>query len=91
MKYFRDNGFSVHDVHNLKNCCDLYISYKDITAAIEVKDGTLPPSARKMSEGEIKFSEEWQGLWWLCESIKDADIIIEKMIEYSLRQKENKI
>jgi len=46
---------------------------------IEVKDGSKPKSARKLTEGEQKFKAETKGAWRLCESIKDADKIINEL------------
>ena len=79
VKYFRSMGFSVLHIYQLKNCCDIMVSKGLVTAAIEIKDGSKPPSARRLSAGELKFKEEWQGLWYLCESIEDAKIIILKI------------
>jgi len=82
VKCFRVNGFSVLHVHQLKNCVDIMVSKGLVTAAVEIKDGSKCPSARKLTEGELKFKNEWQGLWYLCESIEDADKIMQDMEEY---------
>lgn len=65
-------GWYVLDVAQLKNCCDIIVSKGGRTIAVEVKDGSKPPSARKLSEGEIKFRDEWLGEWVLVESIDDV-------------------
>ena len=82
VQFFRVHDFSVLHVHQLKNCVDIMISKGKVTAAIEIKDGLKPPSARKLTEGELKFKNEWQGLWYLCESIDDAHKIMEQMEQY---------
>lgn len=69
---FRQLGFSVLHTHQLKNCVDIFVSRDKLTASVEIKDGSLPPSARKLSEGEIKFREDWKGMYFLCESIDDV-------------------
>ena len=56
----RKLGASWLDCHQLKNACDAFLSYKGQTWAIEVKDGSKPPSARKLTEGEQKFKDMWE-------------------------------
>ena len=58
---FRKLGWTVLIISQLKNCCDIIVSKSGRTVAIEIKDGSKPPSARKLSEGEIKFRDAWQG------------------------------
>ena len=82
VKHFRDHGFYVLHVHQLKNCVDIMVSKGLVTAAVEIKDGAKVPSARKLTDGELTFKKEWQGLWYLCESIKDADRIMADMDEH---------
>lgn len=72
VKAFRDLGWSVLIISQLKNCCDLFVSKNGRTIAIEVKDGTLPPSKRKLTPGEQKFMENWQGEFKIIESIEDV-------------------
>lgn len=62
---FRKLGWYVLIISQLKNCCDIIVSKNKITIAIEIKDGKKPPSSRKLSEGELKFEREWQGLYEL--------------------------
>ena len=76
VKHFRDNGFTVLLIHTLKNCCDIIISKDLKTACIEIKDGLKPKSQRKLTEGELKFKESWQGLYFIVESVEDANKII---------------
>ena len=76
VKHFRDKGFSVLLIHTLKNCCDIIISKNMRTACIEIKDGLKPKSQRKLTEGEQKFKNEWQGNYFIIESVEDADKLI---------------
>ena len=77
--YFKKWDCSVLNISSLKNCCDIFISRHGRTIAIEIKDSAKPKSARKLTEGEEKFKEGWAGCWRLCESIKDADKIINEL------------
>ena len=57
--------------------CDLFVSKNGRTVAVEVKDGSKPPSARKLSEGEIKFMESWQGEYALVETLEHVKNLTE--------------
>ena len=61
VKLFRKLGWTVLIISQLKNCCDIIVSKNGRTIAVEIKDGAKPPSQRKLSEGEIKFRDAWQG------------------------------
>ena len=62
---FRKLGWTVLIISQLKNCCDIIVSKNGRTIAIEIKDGAKPPSARKLSEGELRFKDNWQGEYQL--------------------------
>ena len=40
---------------------DLLVGYKGYTILMEVKDGDKVPSARKLTEAEQKFFNDWRG------------------------------
>ncbi len=70
---FRKLGWTVLIISQLKNCCDIIVSKNGRTIAVEIKDGNKPPSARKLSDGEIKFRDGWQGEYALV--ICNDDVI----------------
>ena len=72
VKAFRDLGWYVLIISQLKNCCDIMVSRNGRTIAIEIKDGEKPPSQQKLSDGEIKFRDEWQGEYQLINCIDDV-------------------
>jgi hypothetical protein len=51
--------FSTHEVG--KGFPDIVIGYKGINYLIEIKDGKKPPSARKLTDSEVKFHQDWNG------------------------------
>ena len=61
VKAFRDLGWYVLIISQLKNCCDIIVSKGGRTIAVEIKDGAKAKSQQKLSAGEEKFKREWQG------------------------------
>ena len=41
--------------------CDLIVGYQNRTILLECKDGSKPPSARKLTDNEQKFHDAWTG------------------------------
>lgn len=72
VKTFRSLGWSVLIISQLKNCCDIFVSKNGRTIAVEIKDGSKPPSKQKLTEGELKFKDSWQGEYALIKSIDDV-------------------
>ena len=75
---FRKLGWHVLIVSQLKNCCDIIASKNGRTVAIEIKDGKKKPSDRKLTEGELKFKNEWQGEYALIESEQDVFSLVKE-------------
>ena len=76
---FRRMGCYVLIISQLKNCCDLMISKGRQTAAIEIKDGSLPKSKRQLTEGEMDFMHSWKGLYFIVESLDDVVRVVREL------------
>jgi len=60
-------------VINDEGLFDLLVSYRGETMLIEVKDGAKPPSARRLTEAEQKFHDEWPGSdLYIINSVEEA-------------------
>lgn len=60
IKAMRAEGAFVKIIND-EGLFDLLVSYRGETLMIEVKDGAKPPSARRLTEAEQKFHDEWPG------------------------------
>lgn len=57
VKALRKIGATVIITSQLKNAFDILVCYRGKIYIVEIKDGDKPPSARKLSEGEMKCKE----------------------------------
>ena len=72
VKTFRKIGWYVLIISQLKNCCDIIVSKGGRTIAVEIKDGSKVASKQKLTPGEEKFREEWQGEYRLITCVDDV-------------------
>lgn len=62
VKQLRQLGYSVYITSMVgKGFPDLVIGKRNKNYLVELKDGSKPPSARKLTDDEAKFIEGWQG------------------------------
>ena len=74
-------GASVLITSQLKNCFDCLVGYNGKNYIVEIKDGSKPPSKRKLTKGEQKFADNWRGgTYNIIESIEDAINMLQKDI-----------
>jgi hypothetical protein len=72
IKAMRAEGAYVK-VINDEGLFDLLVSNRGKTLLIEVKDGAKPPSARRLTEAEQKFHDEWPGSdLYIVNSVEEA-------------------
>lgn len=58
---------------------DLLVGYKGYTILMEVKDGDKVPSARKLTEAEQKFFDDWRGgMLVIVNSVEEALEILKR-------------
>jgi hypothetical protein len=75
VKALRNVGACVILTHQLKNAFDCLVVYKGEIYIVEIKDGDLPPSSKKLTSGEEKCKESIEladGIYHIIYSIKDA-------------------
>ena len=73
VKAFRSLGWIVAHTHMVgSGFPDLVCSKGGITLLVEIKDGSKPPSARKLTIKEQEFHSTWQGHLAIIESVDDV-------------------
>ncbi len=77
VKTIRKIGATVLITSQLKNCFDILVGCNGINYIMEIKDGSLPPSKKRLTDGELKFKESWNGgEYYIVESVEQAIKII---------------
>lgn len=73
----RRYGASVLIVSQLKNCFDILVGFNGENYIMEIKDGQLPPSKKRLTPGELEFKNTWKGgNYFVVESVEEALFII---------------
>lgn len=73
VKALRRVGASVRDTSRLgEGFPDLVVGYRADNFLLEVKDGTKPPSARKLTQPEEEFINNWRGTVYVVKSVGEA-------------------
>ena len=58
----RGAGASVQLLHAVgEGCPDLLVGYKGLNMLLEVKDGSKPPSAQKLTPQQEIWHQDWRG------------------------------
>lgn len=73
VEFFRQCGASVLIMSKLgKGAPDIALGFGGMTYFFELKDGSKPASARKLTNSEQKFHRIWKGHLAILESKEDA-------------------
>lgn len=79
VKVLRTMGATVLLLHQVKNAFDILVGYRGKLFIMEIKDGNLPPSARKLTTGELKCKIDFERVgvpYNVATSVKEAIEII---------------
>lgn len=60
---------------------DLVVSTNGINVLVEVKDGSKPPSARKLTADQVRFHSAWAGWIEVISSESEAEALVQAMRE----------
>ena len=58
----RNSGAVVFHLHTIKNLFDLLVAYNGKVYCVEVKDGSLTPSKRKLTAGELECKQKLESV-----------------------------
>lgn len=77
---FRDLGATVFDTASLgSGFPDCIVAIGNNNVLVEIKDGSLPPSKRKLTPDEQKFHATWLGRVVIINNIDEAVELIKNM------------
>lgn len=78
VKSFRKLGCSVAHIHMVGGGIpDIIVGFQGKNYLIEIKDGSKPPSGRKLTSDEQVWHDEWRGSVHIIETISDVhDLLI---------------
>jgi Holliday junction resolvase len=73
VKYLRYAGCTVQLLNKIKKGCpDILVGCGDVNYLFEIKDGSKPPSARKLTIDEITWHRVWRGQVAIVYSFADC-------------------
>jgi hypothetical protein len=68
----RKLNISVQHLHTIgQGCPDLLLGFRNRNFLIELKDESKPPSAKKLTDDEQEFFNEWNGQVSKCETLDE--------------------
>jgi len=81
VKALRKIGCIVLITSQLKNAFDILVGYREKLFMIEIKDGSKPLSARKLTEGEIVCKDKFESVgvkYHIIKSVEEAINLVTK-------------
>jgi len=86
VKVMRDLGASVEITSNVHNGFpDVVVGICGVTVLVEIKDGSKPPSDRKLTPKQVVFHNEFRGAKTVIETEDQAVTLIEDMRKAGFR------
>jgi hypothetical protein len=80
IQVFRDLGATVADTAQLgSGFPDCVVGFRGNNVLVEIKDGSLPPSKRKLTPDELKFHATWLGEVVIINNVDEAIELIKNM------------
>lgn len=81
----RRAGATVQSLHTVgKGCPDIIVGYHGINYLIEIKDGSLSPSKRKLTPDEATWHDTWRGQVNIAKSVDEALTLIGALTIHSV-------
>jgi len=69
----RKIGASVQPLHAVgQGCPDILVGWRGMNTVLEIKDGSKPPSARKLTPDQVEWHEAWRGQVTVVETVEQA-------------------
>jgi hypothetical protein len=69
----RQVGASVQHLHHVgQGCPDILVGFQGINYLMEIKDGSKPPSRRRLTKDEADWFAQWNGQASIVENVDDA-------------------
>lgn len=73
VKALRKSGATVQTLHTIgQGCPDLLVGFRQVNILLEVKDGLLVPSARKLTPDETRWIADWRAPVYIVNSAEEA-------------------
>lgn len=80
VKALRQIGCSVQSLASVgKGVPDLLVGFRGVNFLIEIKDGSKPKSAQKLTPDQIEWHDKWQGKVFVINSVEQAIDLISKL------------
>ena len=70
IRALRKAGVSVQPLHTV--CPDIIAGFRGVNYLLELKDGSKPPSERRLTDAQLRWHVLWSGQVSIAESVDEA-------------------